>query len=135
MTVNKLSLHMTINTIQQLSQLTSTTINTSSYRYKTGDTCIQKLYKVINDCIDIMSVCYNLNVCTNYDFLLPVCIIGTYIHKCFWFAYVSSLASKVCAHAHTQTHAHTHTRTYTTVTLIWQFCKFFCNRQIRVTAN
>ena len=51
MTVNKLSLHMTINTIQQLSQLTSTTINTSTYRYKTGDTCIQKLYKVIDDCI------------------------------------------------------------------------------------
>ena len=51
MTVNKLSLHMTINTIQQLSQLTSTTINTSTYRYKTGDTCIQKLYKVIDDFI------------------------------------------------------------------------------------
>ena len=71
MTVNKLlSLHMTINTIQQLSQLTSTTINTSTYRYKTGDTCIQKLYKVINDCIDIMSVCYMCIPFINYHIAL-----------------------------------------------------------------
>ena len=29
------------------------------------------------------------------------------IHKCFWFAHVSSLESKGCAHAHTHTRART----------------------------
>ena len=51
----------------------------------------------------VKSLCViNLNVCTSYDFLLPVYIIGTY-HKCFWFAHVSSLEGKGCAHAHTRT--------------------------------
>ena len=40
---------MTINTVQQLSQLTSIMINTSTYRYKTFDACIQNSYKVNDD--------------------------------------------------------------------------------------
>ena len=43
---------MTINTVQQLSQLTNTKINTSIYRYRH---VIHKSYK----CYIVMQVCYN----------------------------------------------------------------------------
>ena len=56
--------------------------------------------------------CGNLIVGINYDFLLPVYIIGTYSYKCFWFAHLSSLEDKGCAHAYTHTHAHMHMHIY-----------------------
>ena len=63
-----------------------------------------------------MLMCYNLNVCTNYAFLLPVCI----FIKCFWFAHVSNLEGKGCAHAHTNARAcvYAYARAQTVI-LIW----------------
>ena len=51
-----------------------------------------------------------------------------HFHKCFWFAYVSSLEGKGCACAHAHAHAHTHTHAHVCactcaqmVILIWWF--------------
>ena len=48
MNINNSNEQMTINTLQQLSQLTSTKISISIYSYKTRDVQQQKSYKCYN---------------------------------------------------------------------------------------